>query len=207
MRIVLETRRPVRGARLCARFGLLLLLAHASALPAHASALAARAHSVSVTVEDHEGVYSVRGAFEAPVPAGVAWSVLTDYDHIGAFVTSMRSSSIERRDGSRLLVRQEAQGGMFALRRRVHVLLKVREEPERRISFTDVLGCDFRRYDGGWSVEPVGSGTSVRYELEARPVAAMPHVLGRAMLRRAAERLLEQVRGEMLRRAAAPRAR
>src|SRR5207245_958771 len=105
MRIVLETRRPVRGARLCARFGLLLLLAHASALPAHASALAARAHSVSVAVEDAEGVYSVR------------------------------------------------------------------------------------------------------YELEARPVAAMPHVLGRAMLRRAAERLLEQVRGEMLRRAAAPRAR
>src|SRR5206468_1817132 len=96
---------------LCARFGLLLLLAHASALPAHASALAAQAHSVSVTVEDHEGVYSVRGAFEAPVPAGVAWSVLTDYDHIGAFVTSMRSSSIERREAERLL--EQVRGEML----------------------------------------------------------------------------------------------
>jgi len=243
-----DTRRHTAGARRRARFGWVgagLLVA--LAIPSGSAF--ARSRDVAVTVDDDHGVYSVRGAFDAAVSERVAWQVLTDYDHIGSFVTSVRASSSERRPTGRLVVTQTAEGGLFAIKRRVQVALDIQEEPRYRIFFADVLGRDFRCYVGDWFVSAPGGvnlpanpfifdagavaapaaaaetlaaprdepsagapstrsidgvGTvEVRYMLQAQPRAALPGFLGRAVLRREAERLLAQVRAEMLRRAAA----
>src|SRR5262249_39340291 len=83
----------------------------------------ARGDGVVMTVDDEQGVYRVQGTFTAPVSSALAWAVLTDYDHIGAYVKSVKASAVERRGDGWLMLRQDARAGMFPLQRTVHVLL------------------------------------------------------------------------------------
>lgn len=191
------TDRPRRraGASIRARVWLAVFL-----LPSPAAA--ARSHEVAVALDNAQGGCRVRGSFQAPVSRAVAWSVLTDYDHIGDFVSSVRSSRIERAADGRRLLRQDAVGKAFLLHPRIQVLLEIREDPGRRIAFHDVLGKDFRAYAGEWRIAADSSAMLVEYELAAEPRSAMGRALCRGMLRHTAQDLLEQVRAEILRRAA-----
>jgi len=157
-----------------------------------------------VAVENTGSGCNVRGTFQAPVSGAVAWAVLTDYDHIGEFVRSVRSSRVERREGGKILLRQTALGSVFLFRRRVEVLLELHEIPGRRIAFHDVLGKDFQSYVGEWRVAADSVGSRVEYDLAAEP-RALPRSFCRGALRKMARDLLEQVRAEMLRRGAGPR--
>jgi hypothetical protein len=107
-------------------------------------------------------------------------------------------------DGQRLL-RQDAVGGVFLLRRRMHVLLQVDEDSTRRIGFRDVLGKDFLRYAGEWRLSADSTGSHVEYELDAEPRSAVVRAFCRGAMRNTAEDLLTQVRAEMMRRAAGDR--
>ena len=164
------------------------------------------AAEVEVRVEEARGVYHVEGAFSAAVSVATAWSVLADYEHIGAFVSSVRRSRlVAAPDGGRLLL-QDAVTGTFPFRRTVHVELALTEDPGRRIAFRDEMGRDFRRYAGDWTVHATAGGTQVGYALEAEPRSGMPALLVRGATAHSACELLTQVRAEMLRRsAAAPR--
>jgi len=170
-----------------------------AALAIASAALAAA--PVTATVESRGDTYRVQGAFRAPVAPEVAWTVLTDYDHIGAFVSSVLTSRVERRAEGALLLRQESVGGMLFVSHRVEVLLEVREDPGRSIRFRDVLARDFHRYQGEWQLVSDSAGVGLRYVLDADPKAPMPRVLGRAALGRSVRKLLGEVRAEMLRRA------
>jgi hypothetical protein len=160
-----------------------------------------RADDVWVNVDNSGAGCRVRGGFHVPVSDSLAWDVLTDYDHIGNFVSSMRSSQIVARDSSGLQVRQVAVGGVFVFHKRVQVLLQVREQPLRRIAFRDELRKDFKDYQGEWRLSIERSVAVVEYELAAEPRAMMPRSICRSALGHTAHDLLEEVRAEMLRRA------
>jgi len=163
----------------------------------------AAAHEPSVDVDQASTGCRVNGRFEAPVPASVAWEVLTDYDHIPRFVRSMKLSHVEKRDSSGVLVRQDAVSGFLFFHRHVQVLLDVKEDRGARIGFRDISGKDFTTYFGEWRLEADSTGTRVRYQLEAEPRMALPRSMCRGMLKGVARDLLEQVRAEMIRRAGA----
>ena len=167
-----------------------------------AFASTAHAGDVTVVLSDSSHSCEVQGEFAVPVAREVAWAVLSDYDHIADFVTSMVSSRAERgRDGS-LRVHQEATGRAMMLTRRVHVVLETREESFKRIAFTDVLAKDFTSYAGEWLIVPMPESTSVyvTYHLAAEPKGTMARLFCRGVMRKTAQELLEQVRAEMLRR-------
>src|SRR5215471_16904341 len=84
-----------------------------AALLIGAGAHRAQAGDVKVKVEGDDGTYKVNGTFEAKVSGEVAWGVLTDYDHIGEYVKSVRNSTVEQREVRHLLLRQDARGGFF----------------------------------------------------------------------------------------------
>lgn len=160
----------------------------------------ARGADIDVALDETHGACRVEGRFVAPVSPAVAWAVLADYDSIGRFVRSVRASRTERRADGQLMLRQDAVGGVFIFRRRMHVLLEIHEEPGRRIGFRDVLGKDFNTYVGEWRIAADSLGTQVVYALEAEPRAAIARALCRGRLRGAARDLLAEVRAEMLRR-------
>ncbi|MEO5987355.1 MAG: SRPBCC family protein [Candidatus Eisenbacteria bacterium] len=147
----------------------------------------------------------VHGTFVVGVPAKLAWEVLTDYDGLSRFVTSMHSSRLEEGDSGRRFVRQEAVAKVFFVRRRMRVLLEIQEDPLHRVGFRDVLGKDFRSYIGEWKLSDAPGGTRVEYQLVALPRAAAARVLCRGLLVGTAHDLLVQVRAEMLKRAAKAR--
>ena len=175
---------------------LLLLLLAAPAL----------ASDSDIAIEDAEGACRVRASYTAPVSRATAWGVLSDYDSIGRFVSSVRTSRMERQPDGRMLLRQDAVGRAFLFKRRMHVLLEIEEEPGSRIHFHDVLGKDFQSYVGEWRITADPLGTRVVYEIEAQPRGAFARSLCRGPLRNAARDLLTEVRNEMIRREEAARA-
>lgn len=172
-------------------------------LAAVAAALLAPGPGFALTVDVETPAprtYTVRGAFVVAAPPALAWQVLTDYDGLARFVEDLRASRVRERSADGLFLEQEAVGKFLLFRRRARVLLRVRETAGARIEFEDVLGVDFERYRGAWTLSPEPSGTQVRYELEARPRKAAPGPVARRALRGGARDLLDQVRREILRR-------
>lgn len=144
--------------------------------------------------------YELRGEFSVPASSQQVWSVLTDYEGIPAFVSSMRSSRVResRPDGS-VLVEQKASGGMFFITRTVSILLEVRREDES-LKFEDVGRESFWRYEGAWSARPCPGGTMVSYRLLAQPDFMAPSLVMSRAMRHGARELLGEVRTEIVRR-------
>jgi carbon monoxide dehydrogenase subunit G len=174
----------------------------AGVLLAHAGSTARSAESINVIATLRSGIYEVRGEFTTAAPLATAWEVLTDYAGISAFVASIHQSTVERRGGDSLRVRQIASVGVFPFRRTARVTLVVSEEPKRRIEFMDVLGEDFRKYTGSWALRADSGSTVVSYALDAVPRAGAPGWLGRSVMSHTTADLLAQVRREIERRAA-----
>ena len=161
----------------------------------------ARAGKVEVhLLRRPDKVYEVSGQFTVTASTMIVWGVLTDYEHIPAFVSSMRSSRVrETRDDGSLLVEQKAVGGIFFLSKTMRILLEVRRTPDK-LQFTDIGREDFWIYDGDWEVRQAREGAVVGYHLLAQPdFIAPPFLLSRAMKRGAGD-LLDQVRTEIVRR-------
>jgi carbon monoxide dehydrogenase subunit G len=144
--------------------------------------------------------YVVSGTFTVDASTAIVWGVLTDYDRIPSFVSSMRSSRVREThaDGS-LLVEQEAVGDMLFLSRTMRVLLAVRRSPGK-VHFTDVGRKDFTMYDGDWEARRTSAGTAVSYRLLAAPRFLAPAFIASRAMKRGAQDLLDQVRAEIVRR-------
>lgn len=159
----------------------------------------ARAQEPAVSLKDlGQGAYEIEGSFSVPVPSTGAWAVLSDYDRVAGFVSSMRRSRVLEREPDHLLVEQEASARFLLFSRGVRVLLKVRERAPERIAFEDVDGRDFAFYAGSWEVSPEGTGSRVVYRLKAKRRFAAPDFVARGAFKRGAEALLDEVRREML---------
>ena len=173
-----------------------------AALLAHAGGAAA-ASAPSVTVTSHAGSYEVRGVFSTRAPLPIVWQVLTDYDHIGSFVSSMSRSEVLSRSGDTLRVRQAADVRAFGVHRTAHLMLAVLERPHYRIEFTDISGEDFSSYVGAWSLRAGPDSTVVSYSLDAAPHASAPRWISRGIMSHMTSELLSQVRTEIEKRAKA----
>lgn len=156
--------------------------------------------------------YELEGRFSTPAPRDTAWAVLSDYENIPAFVSSMRYSKVKERGAESALLEQESIGRVFIFRHTVHVLLEVREQPRRRISFQDVSRACFESYEGEWRLEDSLEGTTIIYRLAVTEGSALPRFVPKSVVRKAARTLLKDVALEMARRtlgtgAAGPRPR
>jgi len=158
---------------------------------------------ISVEVEraaDH--AYVVDAAFNLDAPSHIVWEVLTDYEGIGKFVSSIRQSTVIEREPGRVLLEQHGVGRAWIFSMPMHVVLDVREHDQRLLAFRDTVGKSFTFYEGAWELASAGTGTRVTYHLKAAPTGGQPAALTRAAMRGNVKRLLEEVRTEILARAA-----
>jgi carbon monoxide dehydrogenase subunit G len=156
---------------------------------------------VAVAVHDRTGGgYAIDGSFTVPASGPVVWSVLTDYDHLGAFLPGLRSRVLERRGEDATLVAQEALPGVGALRLKSRVLLQVDGLPYARIGFTDVAHRDFKAFSGSWRLTQQEPLTRVDYHATAFPRFAPP-LVGAHLVQENVREMLRACRAEVLRRA------
>lgn len=172
----------------------LLLLAAAMAMPA-----AAQEPPAAVTVREAHGAYVVEARFEVAASAGVVREVLTDYAGIPRFMPGVRSSVVRQRSGDHVIVEQQAESKFLLFSKTVHVVLDV-TEGERVITFRDLCGKSFKRYEGAWMLAGDGARATVIYTLTADPAFAVPPPVLRRLLDRDARQTVDHLRAEAVRR-------
>ena len=157
---------------------------------------------VTVRVSRDPAGLQVEGRCVVEAPAAVAWEVLTDYDGIDGFVSSMKESRVAGRGDHHVLVEQVAVGRLFLFSRRFRATLFIEETPRTKITFKDVLGTDFVSYRGEWRIEDQAGRVTIVYRVGAKPSRSVPDFVARGLFGRTARELLSQVRDEIERRAA-----
>jgi carbon monoxide dehydrogenase subunit G len=176
---------------------LLLLIVALTTWPAYANTPV----SVEVNRSDDKA-YTVEAAFEVTAGPDIAWKVLTDYEGIARFVSSIRQSTIRRREPGRVVLEQHGIGKAWIVTVPMHVVLDVRERDERVLLFRDLCGKSFSTYEGQWDIAADGDRTRVTYRLKADPTGRQPAMLARSAIRGSVKKLLDEVRTEILARAA-----
>jgi hypothetical protein len=166
-----------------------------------ASSAAWAAEEASMQLEDQgQGRYSLVGRMTVEVSPYQAWKVLTDYENIARFVSSLRKSEIKDSNTEGVVLEQEALGKKFFISRRVRVLLQIAEFPYRRIEFEDTLKKDFSHYKGSWEIQKTESMLEVVYRLDCQRLFAVPNFIAKDALKKNALELLRDVQREIHRR-------
>jgi len=163
---------------------------------------ASDAHEPSrdVVVLEARGVFHVTARFDVPQSAPTAHAVLTDYEQIPRFMPDVKRSIVRERFPDGVIVEQEAVAHMMMFSRRIYLLLHV-HMTDRAIRFHDSSGRSFEQYEGAWQLAPQMGGTSITYELTARPSFDVPEFLLKRLLKRDAQRMIDQLRTEIAARA------
>jgi carbon monoxide dehydrogenase subunit G len=178
-------------------FAVLAISAPARAEDERAAADTGTDTRVQVRVTSGRDGLEVEGRHLVSASRAAAWQVLTDYDAIARFVSSMQESRVTERTEDEVLVEQVALGRLMFFKRRMRVTLSVHEEPPGRIRFEDVRRTDFTTYRGEWRIEERGEGIEIVYRVNARPAFAVPATIARGMLQRSVRELLSQVADEI----------
>jgi hypothetical protein len=159
------------------------------------------AEDVTMALQDlGNGTYRLEGHMKVAGTPYNVWKVLTDYENISKFVSSMRKSTIKESTTDRLLLEQEALGKEFVFSKRIRVVLQVTEIPYRKILFEDVSHADFEFYEGSWEIQSGPAGCDVLYRLNCKRLFMVPNILAKDALKKSAAGLLNEVRAEILRR-------
>lgn len=166
-----------------------------------AGAAAAQEPPPAVSVREANGAYVVEARFTVEARPDVVRAVLTDYTGIPRFMPDVRTSVVRRRAGDAVIVEQEAESKFLLFSKRVHLVLDVNEGP-RVITFRDLCGKSFDRYEGAWTLAADGDRSTVVYTLTADPSFAVPGSVLRRLLDRNARQTVDQLRAEAARRAA-----
>src|SRR4051812_29228968 len=167
-----------------------------------AAPAAAAAPRPEVALTREGGVFRLQASFTVDAPPAVVWGVLTDYDGMTRFLSSLKRSRVVERKPDGAVIEQEGSARLLVFSRAINLLLEVAELPPRRIEFKDIGGGEFEEYDGAWTVEPSGGRTAVTYQLFAEMKASLvPRAVARRVLEKSVRRQLEELSAEMLKRA------
>jgi hypothetical protein len=159
------------------------------------------AEGVTLNLEDlSHGTYRLEGHIHVGATPYDAWKVLTDYEHMSSFVSSLRKSAVQDSTTDRLLLEQEALGKEFFITKKIRVLLQVTEVPYKKIIFEDVSHKDFAFYEGKWEILAAPEGLDIAYRLNCKRLFMVPDFIAKNALKKSAEGLLSEVRQEILHR-------
>lgn len=188
------TRQPPRRSFFAdGRWFALALLATALACPA------APAPIRDIRVVQEGSTYVCDVDMLVAVPQSVAWSVLTDFDHMAQWVPNVRSSRVLQREGAAITVEQRGvvklgiAGFPYATERRIEL------HAPAAIHATQTKGS-LQRVESLMLLEPDGAGTHLTYHLELVPSRLAGAVLSTRNLEQELAEQFGAIIGEMLRR-------
>ena len=154
---------------------------------------------LKVDFHEKDGSYSIESSFLIEADPDVVWSVLTDYEHIPNYIHNMKISQVELREGNKVLLKQEAEGGFLFFTQRIRLLLYVQEQPLKSVQFKDIYNKDFSLYKGSWTIQrdPESRDLRITYNLEAKRTFDVPAFLANDAMNGGAKDLLQALRKEM----------
>ena len=160
---------------------------------------AARAQDVSIRTTRDGDFVIVSASALMKVDQHVAWTVLSDYDHLAKFIPDMKSSRVVSRDGNRLRVEQQGDVGFFFYREPVNMVLDVHEEPPSRITARGIEG-NIRGLETRYELHSSGAGVRLDYAGRFVPNFSIPPLIGMPIVNRLIERRFRAMVDEIMRR-------
>jgi hypothetical protein len=168
-------------------------------LPALLLAQAAQAAEILVNASRHDGALYVEASAEIDADLLQTWRVLTDYDHLSAFIPGMHVSRVLAREGNNVVLEQKGEAWLLFLAFPLEVRLAVTEYPHRRIVARAVAGS-FREMAGTYFLDRRDSHVVLRYQGRMVPDFLVPPLIGTLVLRRDVERQFAALVDEIERR-------
>jgi carbon monoxide dehydrogenase subunit G len=162
-------------------------------------AILAAAPAPTVTVREGSGTYLVTAQFEVAAEPAAALGVLSDYERIPEFAPGVKRSVVKHRQGSRVVVEQEAVSRVLMFSKRIHLVLDV-EERSASIEFRDICGRSFTSYAGSWHVAATAGGSTVTYSLSAKPAFDVPQFILVRLLKKDSTEMIANLQREIERR-------
>lgn len=154
---------------------------------------------IAVSVGKNGEAFVVDVAIDVPVPLATAWDVMTDFDHMTAFLGNLTSSKVVKRDGQILTVRQEgvAKYGLFSFS--FESEREIRLESMKRITVKQLSGTA-KRMESDARLTRTELGTHVDYRAEIVPDSVLARMFGASVVRREVADQFRAMAGEMVRR-------
>lgn len=185
--------RPIRCVDFLYSF---VVFAFAHSLPASA---AEPVTPVMVEVSKHGERISIDADFQAAVTPQQAWEVLTDFDHMRDFISSLQSSQIVARDGMRWQVAQKGAARRGPLNFSFDSIRQIDLVPFNRITSRQLSGS-MKQFEAVTRLSPQGTGTRIQYHADSVPGTFIPPIVGIAFIETESRRQFEEMRSEMIRR-------
>lgn len=176
----------------------LALVIFALILPATAAAAGATAIQ-SIDISEDSGGYVVNIVMFAPVPVGVAWAVLTDFDHMASWVPNVRESRIVGNESNIVTIEQRGTA-KFGIASFPYV--SVREmtlDPQRTVRAKQIKGS-MKRLESLMTLTSEDHGTKLTYRLEMVPSSLAAAVLSKDLLAHDLSEQFTAIIQEMIRR-------
>jgi ribosome-associated toxin RatA of RatAB toxin-antitoxin module len=151
---------------------------------------------ISLTLSSNQ-TYDVRGGFTVTASAQAVWSVLSDYNHMTSFVSSMESCNATLISTGNWLVNQVMIGEFLFFRQPIHLKLNVKEDYPTTIAFLDIDKKDFKTYSGTWTITEIGQSTMVNYTLNFKTNLYIPPFLEQGFVRSRIQELMQEVKREI----------
>jgi uncharacterized protein YndB with AHSA1/START domain len=156
---------------------------------------------VSVSVRRDGPAIVVDVDFVVDATPQQAWDVLTDYDHMSQFVSSLSMSRIDRRTGNMLEVAQTSRVSFGLFEFKFDNVRDVELVPLREIRSTIIRG-DMRESTFTTRLGPEGTATRITNHGRFIPDRWIPPVVGTAMMKSRTRVQFAEIRAEILRRKA-----
>ncbi len=157
--------------------------------------------AVIVEVTKHGERISIDVDFQAAVAPQQAWEVLTDFDHMRDFISSLQSSQIIARDGMRWQVAQKGAARRGPLNFGFDSVREIELAPFDRITSRQVSGS-MKKFEAVTRLSAQGTGTRIQYHADSVPGTFIPPIVGIAFIETETRRQFTEMLTEMSRRSA-----
>jgi carbon monoxide dehydrogenase subunit G len=153
----------------------------------------------SLEIEQNADGFVANVVMFAPVPVDLAWTVLTDFDHMPTWVPNVRESRIASRDADSMTVEQRGVARFGPLSFPYTSVRRMQLDPPKTIRSTQVSGS-MRRMTSLMTLEGEGEGTRFNYHLELEPAGLAAALLSKDFVSHEIVEQFTAVIGEMVRR-------
>lgn len=163
------------------------------ALPALATATTPEVAVKRIDSETQQ-MFDVSASGTVKASPAAVWKVLTDYEAMPDYVPDLKMTRVMSRSGNRVVVEQAGVARFLFLRRSIHLVVSVTEDPISSIDI-ELMQGDMKVYSCRWELTPIADtgGTRIAYTGKLVPKFYVPGVLGTSIIRRDIERMMTAV--------------
>lgn len=154
---------------------------------------------IRVKVENDGEQIIINATFTVPVEPQLVWTVLTDFDNIPNFISSIQSSKVVGRSGNDVHVAQYAVEKYAFLTISLESVRKINLTPFRKIHERMISG-NMRKMEETTQLLPEGNHTRIVYRAEIIPDVWILRFIGPHFIENEARKQFQEISNEIMRR-------